>query len=561
MKKKRYTMTAMALALSLLLAGCGDPLSEPMAGDDAVTVFQNQALTSEQKLLELGRPLAVSSTLPSLFGLETALLVNGSAADSYSSAERIEFEGDYTNLEGVITFRGDNYRLNPSYGMADIVEKTLEKTWNIKTGRLRKTISSGYWTGSGWTGQPLLARWPEETRQAMNMYEEKKNKAGLVEVIYATMDGNIYFLDLEDGEATRDPIELGFPVKGTGSIYPDGTPLYFVGAGDSMGEECARTFIIDLIEGTIIYEYGMDDEFSVREDNDRFHAYDSSPLIDVETDTLIQPGENGILYLTKLNTVYDGTSVTINPDEPVKMRYTTARSGEDSYWLGMESSAVAWKGYLYIVDNCADLLCIDLNTLEIIWMQDMKDDSNATPVLDIVEEDQTAYLYVAPSLHFTRDKNSEGEVPIMKVNAATGEVIWQREYLCSTVDGVSGGVQATALVGQNNLSDLVYFVIARTGGKDKGKIVALDKETGSEVWYCDMEHYSWSSPIALYDAEGNGYVILCDSDGNMFLLDGLTGECYSSVNLGNNIEASPAAFENTIVVGTRGQRIYGITVK
>ena len=464
-------------------------------------------------------------------------------------------------LEGVITFRGDNYRLNPSYGTADIVEKTLEKTWNIKTGRLRKTISSGYWTGSGWTGQPLLVRWPEETRQAMNMYEEKKNKAGLVEVIYATMDGNIYFLDLEDGEATRDPIELGFPVKGTGSIYPDGTPLYFVGAGDSMGEECARTFIIDLIEGTIIYEYGMDDEFSVREDNDRFHAYDSSPLIEVETDTLIQPGENGILYLTKLNTVYDGMRVTINPDEPVKMRYTTARSGEDSYWLGMESSAVAWKGYLYIVDNCADLLCIDLNTLEIIWMQDMKDDSNATPVLDIVEEDQTAYLYVAPSLHFTRDKNSEGEVPIMKVNAATGEVIWQREYLCSTVDGVSGGVQATALVGQNNLSDLVYFVIARTGGKDKGKIVALDKETGSEVWYCDMEHYSWSSPIALYDAEGNGYVILCDSDGNMFLLDGLTGECYSSVNLGNNIEASPAAFENMIVVGTRGQRIYGITVK
>ena len=171
MKKKRYTMTAMALALSLLLAGCGDPLSEPMAGDDAVTVFQNQALTSEQKLLELGRPLAVSSTLPSLFGLETALLVNGSAADSYSSAEQIEFEGDYTDLEGVITFRGDNYRLNPSYGTADIVEKTLEKTWNIKTGRLRKTISSGYWTGSGWTGQPLLVRWPEETRQAMNMYE------------------------------------------------------------------------------------------------------------------------------------------------------------------------------------------------------------------------------------------------------------------------------------------------------------------------------------------------------------------------------------------------------
>ena len=199
--------------------------------------------------------------------------------------------------------------------------------------------------------------------------------------------------------------------------------------------------------------------------------------------------------------------------------------------------------------------------MEVVWTQDVKDDANATPVLDIVEEEQTAYLYVAPSLHFTRDKNSQGEIPLMKVNAATGEVVWQREYLCSTVDGVSGGVQATALVGQNNLSDLVYFVIARTGGKDRGKIVALDKKTGSEVWYCEMEHYSWSSPIALYDSEGNGYVILCDSDGNMFLLDGLTGEQYSKVNLGDNIEASPAAFENTIVVGTRGQKIYGVTVK
>ena len=54
-----------------------------------------------------------------------------------------------------------------------------------------------------------------------------------------------------------------------------------------------NNLISPLFQGKIIYEYGYDDEFSVREDNNRFHAYDSSPLIDVETDTLIQPGENG----------------------------------------------------------------------------------------------------------------------------------------------------------------------------------------------------------------------------------------------------------------------------
>ncbi len=30
------------------------------------------------------------------------------------------------------------------------------------------------------------------------------------------MDGNVYFLDLEDGTPTRDKIVLGMPIKGTG---------------------------------------------------------------------------------------------------------------------------------------------------------------------------------------------------------------------------------------------------------------------------------------------------------------------------------------------------------
>ncbi|GEM_PF-4356534 len=45
------------------------------------------------------------------------------------------------------------------------------------------------------------------------------------------------------------------------------------------------------------------------------------------------------------------------------------------------------------------------------------------------------------------------------------------------------------------------------------------------------------------------------------MVDGLSGKLYDTINLGKIIEASPAAFENTIVVGTKGQKIYGITVK
>ncbi len=565
-------------ASGVLATGSRNPLSEPVTRDISVTVFNSQQLSIQQKLLVNNIPSKVLETDPVTFGFETALLVENETVTTYKREEPIDFSGDYTTMEGVITFRGNHHRTSPSYGIATLEEKVFDtdKIWHVNTGSLNKTAygGDGEWSGSCWTGQPLLVRWEEQTRKAMNLYEEKKQKEGLTEVIYATCDGNIYFLDLEDGTATRDKISLGFPVKGTGSLYPSGVPLYFVGAGDSMGEECARTFIIDLIQGKIIYEYGYDDEFSLREDNNRFHAYDSSPLIDVETDTLIQPGENGILYTMKLNTKYDGTTVSISPENMVKWRYTTKHSREDGYWLGMESSAVAWKGYLYIADNCADLMCIDLNTMEVVWVQDTIDDTNASPVFEVNEEDGTAYLYISTSLHFTKDEKNSGEIKLFKINAATGEIVWEIPYSCETVSMVSGGVQATALLGDKNLSDLVYFAVARTGGLDRGQLVAIDRKTGEEAWHCDMEYYTWSSPVALYDQNGDGYIILCDSKGNMFLIDGRSGKLYDRINLGGaNIEASPAAFENTIVVGTRGvglksnilgakgKRIYGIRVK
>lgn len=565
-------------ASGVLARGSSHPLSAPIVSNETIPVIAQDNLTTEQRLLTIGYPSMVSASNPLNFGMDTALMVNDVLTDSYVRTDEIHFTEDYTSLEGIITFRGNNYRNTASYGIADIVKKKFntKNTWYAKTGSLQRTAygGDGEWSGSCWTGQPLIIRWPEDTKQAMNLYDNKKAKKDLVEVIYSTCDGNIYFLDLEDGTPTRDTISLGFPIKGTGSLYPNGVPLYFVGAGDSMGDECARAFIVDLIEGKIIYEYGYDEEFSLREDNNRFHAYDSAPLIDVNTDTLIQPGENGVLYTMKLNTVYDGKSVSINPDEVVKLRYTTTRSREDGYYLGMESSASIWDNYMYIADNCGDLICIDLNTMKEVWVQDTDDDTNASPVFEANEEDGTAYIYIATSLHFTKDENNSGTVKLKKINAATGEIVWEVPYDCKTVSLISGGVQATALSGQNNLSDLVYFVVARTGGMDNGKLVALDKKTGMEVWHLDMEYYSWSSPLALYDKDGNGYVILCDSKGNMFLIDGVTGELYDTINLGGaNIEASPAAFENQIVVGTRGiglkanllgakgKRIYGITVE
>ena len=110
------------------------------------------------------------------------------------------------------------------------------------------------------------------------------------------------------------------------------------------------------------------------------------------------------------------------------------------------------------------------------------------------------------------------------------------------------------------LEGLIIYTIARTPNSWNGLIVAFDTETGDIVWEKSMEKYTWSSPAAVYTDEGEAYIVLCDSVGNLSLLEGSTGDTLSAMSMGSNIEASPAVFEDTIVIGSRGGRICGIQV-
>ena len=121
-------------------------------------------------------------------------------------------------------------------------------------------------------------------------------------------------------------------------------------------------------------------------------------------------------------------------------------------------------------------------------------------------------------------------------------------------------MQATCVVGKHSIEDLVIFPVARTPWVRSGILVALDKKTGREVWRYNMRRYAWSSPVALYAEDGSAYLVQGDSQGTLHLLDARTGKLLSKIELGANIEASPAVFGNTIVVGTRGMQIFGIEI-
>ena len=534
---------------------------EETAESPAVTVQPTPTPTPEPTPTPVGlpdfKPHSVDGTEPERLISSTAIMVDGEVVEEYESDYEINFDlpERYTELEGIVTFRGDNFRSGAAYGTVAVSSKTLTKVWSKSTSGLSDTDGI-YWSGSGWTGQPLIVKWPEATRKNISaMYDWAREKEGLVEVIYATLDGHVYFYELTSGEYTRDPLNLGFNYKGAGALDPRGYPILYVGSGVDSVNGRSRVKVVNLIDNSVMFEFGHNETFA----NRGWHMFDSSPLVSAETDQLIYPGENGILYIIHLNTKYNEQTgeLSVDPDNIVKWKYNGVRSGS-RYWLGVESSAAIINNYIFLADNGGNLMCLDLNTLELVWVQDVLDDTNCSPVVDI--EDGHPYIYISTSFHYGWRSYSTAAIPIFKIDAETGEIVWRTDYTCYTVQDLSGGVQGTIAVGKNKLSDMIFVPIARTPGASSGTLAALKKDTGEVVWEKETSMYSWSSPVDFYDADGNGYLLYCNSGFNMFLIDGKTGEQLDYMNLGGNIEASPAIYGNYAVVGTRAMRTYCIQV-
>ena len=534
---------------------------EETAESPAVTVQPTPTPTPEPTPTPVGlpdfKPHSVDGTEPERLISSTAIMVDGEVVEEYESDYEINFDlpERYTELEGIVTFRGDNFRSGAAYGTAAVSSKTLTKAWSKSTSGL--SDSDGiYWSGSGWTGQPLIVKWPEATRKNISaMSDWAREKEGLVEVIYATLDGHVYFYELTSGEYTREPLNLGLNYKGAGALDPRGYPILYVGSGVDSVNGRSRVKVVNLIDNSVMFEFGHNETFA----NRGWHMFDSSPLVSAETDQLIYPGENGILYIIHLNTKYNEQTgeLSVDPDNIVKWKYNGVRSGS-RYWLGVESSAAIINNYIFLADNGGNLMCLDLNTLKLVWVQDVLDDTNCSPVVDV--EDGHPYIYISTSFHYGWRSYSTAAIPIFKIDAETGEIVWRTDYTCYTVQDLSGGVQGTIAVGKNKLSDMIFVPIARTPGASSGTLAALKKDTGEVVWEKETSMYSWSSPVDFYDADGNGYLLYCNSGFNMFLIDGKTGEQLDYMNLGGNIEASPAMYGNYAVVGTRAMRTYCIQV-
>ena len=476
-----------------------------------------------------------------------------------------------TRPYGVMTYRGDAFRRNAAVGTVDDISAMALK-WTAEAGSVKGSSSTYY--GIGWTGQPAIIKWSKEVRVATNMVEDKKNTTALKEVIVAGLDGYIYFLDLADGQPTRQAINLGYPMKGTPSLHPLGYPIMTVGQYArkmAKGTGSIGLRFYDLLTQKEIY---MIDGLDGKQDRPYYSVgqFDTSALIDPASDTLITAGTNGMVYLTKLNTAFDYNKGTISI-KPSSIVMKSRTKGQANKSTAVESSIAMYQNYLFYADMDGILRCVDTSSLETLWAVDTGDAVQAAVSLDM-DEDGQLWLYTANTLQ----NRSKGSCDIRRFNAATGEESW-----VTSVDSVKkaknekiSGAMASAVIGEHDLGSLVYYAlsnVSESGAKSifgdsasacEGVLLALDKASGRIVWAQELEGYAYASPVAVYSEAGRGWIIQPCADGTITLLDGLTGNVLNTLKVEGTIEASPAVYGSTMVIGTTGKNtsyIYGISLE
>ncbi|NLB38252.1 MAG: hypothetical protein GX810_03255, partial [Clostridiales bacterium] len=366
---------------------------------------------------------AADSALPEKFSFKDTVYVNGKSTKEFTRAQPLAMPlpGEYTGYAGgVFTFRNDAFRGNAAYGNANVAQGKMTELWKAEVGSLR--ADSGTVSGIGWTGQPAIIKWMLEIRGMMNIKPEKRDVTALKEVIIAAQDGKVYFLDLTDGVATRDPIDIGFPLKGSVSVDPNGRPLMAVGQGISMlanktGNIGLHVYnLIDQTEAFFLNGRRSDKQSQFSTNG----AFDGTALFDRNSDNLVVAGENGLVYTVKLNSTFDykdKMSIAIDPE----VTYVKSKGKQNDNTVSIESSVAMYGKYMFVADKYGYVRCIDSDTMTTVWAFDSGDNTDATVALGF-DPDGSLGLYTGNTAHARL--GSKKNVTLRRLDAMTGAVVW-----------------------------------------------------------------------------------------------------------------------------------------
>jgi outer membrane protein assembly factor BamB len=441
-------------------------------------------------------------------------------------------------MEGIFAFRGGPLR--DRSGEGPVPKGRLRVLWRAPVGR---DYREPQWNGIGWTGQPLIVRWPEATRRWMNFLEPRGPET---EVIAGGMDGRVHFYDAESGRPSRPPLRLPTPnpIKGTVSLDPDGVPL--LGVGSALPRSGAGYRVYSLLDfSELLYLPGHD-----RAAPRRWPAFDGNGLI--LDDRLYLAGENGLFYSVALNTRWESATgeLAVRP----KVERVPVSSA------GIESSAALWKGSAYCGDNRGGLWRIGLSPPHAVRkLVSLSDDVDST-----VAFDPDGCFYVGREVDLRHGAAATGTV--YKLRAPDGEVLWRWDfpagsrYGSNKIHDLNGGILSTPAVWPEG--GLVFVTTAHHPRINRGSLVALDRETGQPRWTLPMRGYAWSSPAVV-----DGAIVAVDVTGAVYVRDAATGRTLLKdrrgraarfFDLGGTVESSPVVWRGRIYLGVRGGALVAI---
>lgn len=509
---------------------------------------------------------AADSAAPSAIKLSATVYSNGKTTSSYNREHAISMLNAFTTLNGgsdyagwrqagVLTFRSGPLRQNAAYGNADVQTGELSLVWSQPVGGMK--ISEGSVYGVTAPGQPVIVKWPTELRQRMGIKDEMKEVKALREVIVAAQDGKVYFYNLLTGEATRDPIDLGAPSRGGLSVATNATPI--LGVGQYNAKLAKKTVkngyhILNLVTNEkerLIAGDGKDK-------NSNYSGVTGAALFDSVTGTMVVGAQNGVLYTAEFGSVKEAYNYASNEIKlaTAYQGYKTQADGQKKTNTVIEGSVAMYNNYVYYGDQAGILQCVNVNTLQPVWALDLNETLESTPALDVTDNDVS--LYIGNTL------TSKGTCAIYRINALTGEIIWTYEVPELTyVKNADVGCVASPVIGQESLSDVVIFTV--TNASKSSQVLALNKQDGTVAWSVDMESPSLSSPVAVYNTDGDAWILQAEQNGQIHLMDGKDGSILDTLTLTAEtegatlqIKASPAVYGNLLIIGTTGKDASGV---
>ncbi|MEE9299094.1 MAG: PQQ-binding-like beta-propeller repeat protein [Acidimicrobiia bacterium] len=430
-------------------------------------------------------------------------------------------------VEGLLTFRGNP--TNTYYGSGPI-PTTPEIKWSYPDSPMCASSTdlgvTSTWCGNGWTGQPVIWERPD----------------GITEMIFGAYDRRLHFVDAESGQPTRSPILTGDIIKGTPTIDPDGYPLVYFGSRDNK----LRIVALDRTEPVVIWEVEADLQVEGRWNDD----WDASPRI--VNDIMFEGAENGIFYIFKLNRAFDDLGlVTVEPELKFKMETWTEKLLNDigpSYpAVSVENSAVLFEGRVYFANSGGRVIGLDITNIEngeapVVFDYWVGDDVDASIVVD-----DEGMLYVSVEYERYLDRAKElGQVIKLDPYNEADPYVWGMFSL--TEPPAKGGLWSTPALGKE-----VLYVVT-----NKGFLVAVDRQTGEEVWVFEVGEESWSSPAIV-----DGHLLVAGNTGllrSFFIgADEREPVLQWTFKVGDgHIESTPAVWNGMIYLGNRDGFMYAV---